>query len=91
MQFQMARSLAGHDKDKLYIVTAEEDNLLSLCDGRLRPLSKPKKKKNKHVQLIKEIPPEITAICEDAKKWDDVMIRKVITEYDKRITKKGKE
>ena len=82
MRFQMARSLAGHDKDSLYIVTAEDNDLLSLCDGRLRPLSKPKKKKRKHVQPIIHIPPDIEALTEGADEWDDALIRKVIAEYD---------
>lgn len=86
MRFQMARSLAGHDKDKLYIVTAEEDGLLSLCDGRLRPLSKPKQKKRKHVQPITHIPPDIEKLTEGCDEWDDALIRKVIAGYNNLLT-----
>lgn len=46
-------SLAGHDKGRVYYITEEDDIYIYLCDGDLRPLSKPKKKKKRHVRLIK--------------------------------------
>ena len=46
-----ARSLAGHDKGRLYIIMGSEEDLLLLSDGRLRPAEKPKRKKKKHVQI----------------------------------------
>ncbi|MDD3277601.1 MAG: KOW domain-containing RNA-binding protein [Lachnospiraceae bacterium] len=45
-----ARSLAGHDKGKLYIVVSGDDSYVYLTDGRIRPLQNPKKKKRKHIQ-----------------------------------------
>ena len=45
-----ARSLAGHDKGKLYIVLDTENNRILLTDGKLRPLEKPKKKNRIHIQ-----------------------------------------
>lgn len=45
-----ARSLAGHDKGKLYIVTAADGEFVYLADGRLRLTTNPKRKKRKHVQ-----------------------------------------
>ncbi|MBR1854422.1 MAG: KOW domain-containing RNA-binding protein [Lachnospiraceae bacterium] len=49
---QFATSKAGHDKDKLYVVVAEEGDFVMLCDGNLRPLANPKKKRRKHIQPI---------------------------------------
>ena len=49
---RFATSKAGHDKDQLYIVVAEEGDFVSLCDGRLKTIDKPKKKRKKHVQMI---------------------------------------
>lgn len=50
----MAKSLAGHDKDKIYIIIKETKECVWLCDGNLKKLENPKCKKSKHVQLIKK-------------------------------------
>ena len=47
-----ATSLAGHDKGLTYVITG-----VDVTDGRLRQVDEPKKKKLKHIQLIK--------ICDD--------------------------
>ena len=54
MTGHLATSRAGHDKDRLYVVMAQEGGYVYLCDGDLRPPHKPKKKRIRHVQLIGE-------------------------------------
>lgn len=49
---KFAFSKAGHDKDVIYVVVAQEGSLVWLCDGRLKTLEKPKKKNIKHIQII---------------------------------------
>ena len=49
---KFARSKAGHDKDQLYIISAQDREYVYLLDGRTRTVSKPKKKKQKHIQII---------------------------------------
>ena len=49
---EFATSKAGHDKDRLYMIVGEEEELVYLCDGRLRGVEHPKKKKKKHIQII---------------------------------------
>lgn len=49
---ELATSKAGHDKDRLYMVVGEEGECVYLCDGRLRGVEHPKKKKKKHIQII---------------------------------------
>ena len=49
---ELATSKAGHDKDRLYMIVAEEGECVYLCDGRLRGVEHPKKKKKKHIQII---------------------------------------
>lgn len=58
----MAWSLAGHDKGKLYVIAKVEEEYAWLCDGRIRPLEKPKKKKWKHIQIMKRVPAEFRDI-----------------------------
>jgi len=50
----MASSQAGHDKNKIYIIIEETNEYVWLCDGDLRKLENPKRKRIKHVQFIKK-------------------------------------
>lgn len=43
-------SLAGHDKDKLYIVLKQEGSYAILADGKTKTLKDPKKKNLKHLK-----------------------------------------
>ena len=52
-----ATSLAGHDKGLTYVITGVDNEYVYVTDGRLRQVGEPKKKKLKHIQLIK--------ICDD--------------------------
>lgn len=49
---QYVISRAGHDKDMLYVIVAEEGDFVYLSDGRLKLPDNPKKKRRKHVQPI---------------------------------------
>lgn len=49
---ELATSKAGHDKDRLYMIVGEGGECVYLCDGRLRGVEHPKKKKKKHIQII---------------------------------------
>ena len=49
---ELATSKAGHDTDRLYMIVGEEGECVYLCDGRLRVVEHPKKKKKKHIQII---------------------------------------
>lgn len=62
-----ARSLAGHDKDRYYIILMEDGECVMLADGKNRPVSHPKRKKKRHIQagktpLITEFPATDDAI-----------------------------
>lgn len=50
----LARSLAGHDKDRYFIILKEDGEYVDLADGRLKTVARPKRKKKKHIQLVKE-------------------------------------
>lgn len=72
-----ARSKAGHDKGSLYLIVKAEPEYVYLADGRRRPLSKPKKKKWKHIQIIKQMPEHWNL---DQKNDDD--IKRAIKQYE---------
>lgn len=50
MTGNFAVSTAGHDKGTCYVIVGEENDFFYLCDGRLKTLEAPKKKRRKHVQ-----------------------------------------
>lgn len=50
----MALSLAGHDRDKLYLIVGEEKEVVYLADGKVRTCKNPKRKNKKHIQVIKK-------------------------------------
>ena len=71
----LARSKAGHDFEKVYVIVDADQTYVYLTDGDLRPLDRPKKKKKKHVQII----------CReyDIKEADDAKIRRILKEWKK--------
>jgi ribosomal protein L14E/L6E/L27E len=54
MRGEFAVSLSGHDRGKVYIIIEEHEDFLMLCDGRLKPLEKLKKKNPRQVQIVKK-------------------------------------
>lgn len=50
----MAVSLAGHDRNRIYVIVGEEEEYVYLADGRGRTCKNPKKKKKKHIRIIKK-------------------------------------
>lgn len=48
----MARSLAGHDKGKVYMILDVKEPFVYLVDGKLRPLDHPKRKGSNMFRLI---------------------------------------
>ena len=77
----LAVSRAGHDKDTLYVVLAEENEYFWLADGKRRGLESPKKKKKIHVQLIRHLPQEVAAQLQSIEL--DAHLRKAIKLYEK--------
>ncbi len=49
----LAVSKAGHDKNEIFVIVREEGEYVWLADGQNRSVLKPKKKKKKHISLIK--------------------------------------
>ena len=50
-----ARSLAGHDKGRMYVISDVQEPYVFLVDGKIRTANRPKKKKLIHVQPDYEI------------------------------------
>ena len=75
----LARSLAGHDKGKVFAVLGEDGDYLLIADGKGRTAVKPKRKTRKHVQIITHLPGEAGAMTASAQL--DADIRKLLKAY----------
>lgn len=75
----LAWSRAGHDVGQLYVILDVQDDFVFLTDGRLKPLEKPKKKKQKHIQVIRKIPQELENMSNGNVRDED--IRRVIRRF----------
>ena len=75
-------SKAGRDKYYYLAVVGERDGYLLLCDGKERPLERPKRKNAKHIALT-------GGILSDAQMSANRTLRKALREFSGRST--GKE
>ena len=87
MNFEFAKSLSGHDKERIYLVVARDGRFAYLADGRLHTGTRPKKKNEKHFQVIKEIPEEIRMRLEENDMPSDDIIRWAVRTYERSINK----
>ena len=71
----LARSRAGHDAGRVYVIMDVDDAYVYLVDGKARTLDRPKKKKKRHVQIILD-KYDITDV-------DDVKIKRILKEWNK--------
>ena len=78
-------SKRGRDKGKAMVVIQSDNEYLSLADGKLRTLEKPKKKKVKHVQ-----PTNIEIQLEFERALQDADIRKQLKEFLSKVPEGGK-
>lgn len=49
---QIVKSTAGHDKGDLLVVAGFEGKAVLVCDGKSRPLERPKKKNVRHIESV---------------------------------------
>ena len=48
----LAISIAGRDKGKIFLVTEVNEKYVLVVDGKLRKINKPKKKNQKHLKKV---------------------------------------
>lgn len=88
----MAGSLAGHDKNKIYIIIEETQDYVLLCDGDIRLLDNPKRKKKKHIQVIKKnIDKDLAVVLQERKDGNSKSNPVTINETIKRAIKLYKQ
>ena len=77
---QIVCSLSGRDKGYFMVVVAEENNYVHVCEGKERPLERPKRKNKKHISFTN------TVLSEDSFKTNK-NLRKELAIYKSRSLK----
>lgn len=87
---QVVRSLAGRDKGQFLIVCEVLDqNFVMVCDGKLRKISSPKKKKIKHLAKTNHIVTMFKTKQENGEKISNAEIRHWLESWNNK-TEDGK-
>ena len=87
----MARTLAGHDKGKLYYVLEEDEKSAVLVNGTTRKLANPKTKSIKHLQPIKKLPAKVEEERSEIRTLTDERIAHLIKTYEGMISHEEEE
>lgn len=83
----LAKSLAGHDRNHYYAVIREEEENVYLANGTTRPCGRPKKKRKKHIQIIKRMPEDVAALLAEAAGTDDRALASAIRTYEQYLNR----
>lgn len=87
MKPEFARSLAGHDKNQVYLILEKDERAAYLTNGKTHTLKKPKKKNHRHYQIIKNIPEDILVQFNKSESLTDAMIDNMLRTYERSINK----
>lgn len=84
---QIVKSKAGRDKGRIFIVCGilDEQNVL-VCDGDLRKLGSPKKKKIKHLMIYNTVLTEFAFKLQCNENLDDAYVRKLLEPFTKNVS-----
>lgn len=80
---QVVYSKCGRDKGRPFIIVDFDEEFVYLADGSLRKLEKPKKKKQKHIQVSKEVCYDIKKKLDESLYLLDADIRKALEAHKK--------
>ena len=76
---EFARSKSGHDKNQIYLIKEKDEKFVYLVNGTTRIMDMQKKKSAKHIQIIKNLPIEVTEILEE--NLSDLTVKRAIKQY----------
>lgn len=74
MKGKIVCSRAGRDKGNFMVVIGEEKEFVFVCDGKERPLDKPKRKNRKHLAVTR-------GILKEEQYLSNKSLRKALAEY----------
>jgi len=84
---QMVKSKAGRDKDRIFILyKVIDENYVLVCDGDLRKLSSPKKKKIRHLIVYNTVFTEFAEKLLGNENLNDAFVRKLLEPFNKNVS-----
>ncbi len=84
-------SIAGRDKDRVFVVVGLEGMFCYLVDGKVRKCDKPKKKKLKHIQSVGYKAEALKKKIALGERLTNSEVRKVIAAYHEEINQSSFE
>ena len=85
---QIVKSKAGRDKDRVFIICSIlDEQFVFVCDGDLRKLNSPKKKKVKHLMIYNTVLTEFADKLQGNENLDDAYVRKVLSPFKQSVSK----
>jgi len=79
---QVVKSKAGRDKGRIFLICRVVDRQFVLvCDGDLRKLNNPKRKKVKHLMIYNTVLTEFAEKLQENKNLNDAYVRKLLEPY----------
>jgi ribosomal protein L14E/L6E/L27E len=80
---QIVKSKAGRDKGRVFVISGIlDEQYVLVCDGDLRKLSSPKKKKVKHLVIYNTVLTEFAYKLQGNENLDDAYVRRVLSPYN---------
>ena len=77
---------AGRDEKRIFVVMSVIDELyVCIADGKTRRVENPKKKKIKHLKLIRQTDPKFIDSLLKNGKYSNSALRKALSEYKKSL------
>lgn len=76
---EFARSKSGHDKNQIYLIKEKDEKFVYLVNGNDPYPGYAKEKNAKHIQIIKNLPIEVTEILEE--NLSDLTVKRAIKQY----------
>ena len=79
---QIVKSKAGRDKGRIFLICrVVDEEFVLVCDGSLRKLNNPKKKKVKHLMIYKTVLTEFAEKLQENQNLNDAYVRKLLEPY----------
>jgi len=79
---QIIKSKAGRDKGRVFLIREVlDEQFVLVCDGDLRKLNNPKKKKVKHLVIYNTVLTEFAEKLQSKENLNDAYVRKLLEPY----------
>ncbi|MDD2396922.1 MAG: KOW domain-containing RNA-binding protein [Tissierellia bacterium] len=79
---QIVKSKAGRDKERIFLICqVVDEQFVLVCDGNLRKLNNPKKKKVKHLMIYNTVLTEFAEKLQCNKNLNDAYVKKLLEPY----------